>query len=243
MTSVSMVLLAGGFGTRIAHLLAGVPKPMVEVAGRPFIEWLIRYYAAHGVGDFVLSTGHLSEVIEGHFQSSTLPGAKVSCRRETAPLGTAGGFLNATKDLADPVDGWLVANGDSLLAANPLLLLEAARKNGWDGALFGLEVTDASRFGTLGVSAKNTLETFSEKRAGAGLINAGVYWLERGSRGDFPPMQPLSFETEVFPELLARGRRIGVVPVSVPFIDIGTPASLDQAAAFVRGIATKLPNT
>lgn len=234
-----MVLLAGGFGTRIAHLTEGLPKPMVEVAGRPFIEWLMVYYGTFGIADFILSTGYRSEIVEKYFRQRSLPGVKVRCQKESVPLGTAGAFLNATSGFADPSNGWLIANGDSLIAANPTLLVEFGQKHGWDAALFGLEVVDATRFGTLKLSKEGLLESFSEKRTGSGLINAGVYWLSRDCRAKFPSKRPLSFETDVFPELLVKGMRIGVLPVSVPFIDIGTPATLEQANDFVIDVAKR----
>src|ERR1051325_9263224 len=92
---VVAVELAGGFGTRIKHLLGDIPKPMAPVAGKPFLEWVIRYLAKQGINKVVLSTGHLAEVIKKHFQDSPVTGVTVKCVRETTPLGTAGGFLHA----------------------------------------------------------------------------------------------------------------------------------------------------
>jgi D-glycero-alpha-D-manno-heptose 1-phosphate guanylyltransferase len=231
---MAMVLLAGGFGTRVAHLLPNVPKPLAEVAGRPFIEWVIRYFKGYGVERFILSTGYLSETIERHFVGNPVPDVTVFCIKEPTPLGTAGGFLNAIKSFPEPRNGWLVANGDSLVVTNPAILIEAARKNDWSAAILGLEVSDASRFGSLLMDSDGTLQSFAEKRAGAGLINAGVYWLSAGSRHEFPPQRPLSFELDVFPHFIAKGMRTGVVPVSAPFMDIGSPSSLAEAEAFIK---------
>ena len=89
------IILAGGFGTRIKHLLGELPKPMAPVAGRPFVEWVVRYLARQGVTRAALSTGHLAETIERHFQSAPVAGMKTSCVRETTPLGTGGGVVNA----------------------------------------------------------------------------------------------------------------------------------------------------
>jgi D-glycero-alpha-D-manno-heptose 1-phosphate guanylyltransferase len=233
LNSISMVLLAGGFGTRVAHLLPNVPKPLADIGGRPFIEWVIRYFKSCGVKRFILSTGYLSETIECHFSGNPVTEITVFCRKELAPLGTAGGFLNAIKSFPEPRNGWLVANGDSLVVSNPSLLIEVAQKNGWSAAILGLEVSNASRFGSLLMNPDGTLQSFAEKRPGAGLINAGVYWLGADCRHGFPPQRPLSFEFDVFPHFIAKGMRIGVVPVSAPFIDIGSPSSLAKAEAFI----------
>jgi NDP-sugar pyrophosphorylase family protein len=231
---VATVLLVGGYGTRVAHLLPDIPKPMASIAGKPFVEWVVRYFAGCGLSRFILSTGHLAEVIEAHFLGNPVSGVKVDCRKEASPLGTAGGFLNAAESLPDPEGGWLVANGDSLVVFNPMALIHTAKERGWDGAILGLEMADASRFGSLRVAGDGTLQAFAEKRAGAGLINAGVYWLASDCRGEFPLKRPLSFEMDVFPHFIAKEMRIGVVPVAAPFIDIGTPSSLAEADEFVR---------
>jgi D-glycero-alpha-D-manno-heptose 1-phosphate guanylyltransferase len=232
--SISTVLLAGGFGTRVAHLLSDVPKPMAPVAGRPFVDWLIRYFAGCGLMHFILSTGHLSEVIESYFADQPVDGVEVFSRKEGVPLGTGGGFLNATRDFPKPKNGWLVANADTLVATNPVVLVEQARQNDWSAAILGLEASNASRFGTLHISADRTLHSFAEKRSGSGFINAGVYWFAPECLEEFSSKRPLSLELDVFPYLLSEKMRIGVVPVSAPFIDIGTPSSLAEADAFVE---------
>jgi D-glycero-alpha-D-manno-heptose 1-phosphate guanylyltransferase len=239
-SSTPVVLLAGGFGTRVSHLLPNLPKPMAPVAGRPFLEWIIRYFHTLGFSRFVLSTGHLAAVIEDHFAGHAVAGVEIYCRRETSPLGTAGGFLNAIADRPPTGGGWLAANGDSLVAADAGLLVRRAKENRWDAALLGLELPDASRFGSLTVGADGTLARFAEKRPGAGTINAGVYWFSDDCLRRFPSAQPLSFELDVFPALIASGRKIGVVPVAAPFIDIGTPASLAEANDYINRNIKKL---
>ena len=163
-SDVLTVLLAGGFGTRVAHLLPSIPKPMAPVAGRPFIEWVIRYFNGAGLSHFALSTGHLADAIEAHFAPQPVAGVKIICRRETTPLGTGGGFLNTIDGLPPVPGGYLVANGDSVVVTDPSLLVRTARANGWEAAVLGLEVPDASRYGSLQVAPDGTLQAFAEKR-------------------------------------------------------------------------------
>src|ERR1035438_6482012 len=77
------VVLAGGFGTRVAHLLPGVPKPMVPVAGKPFLEWVVRFLARQGIPKAILSTGHLADVVEEYFRTQPVRGAVTHCIAET----------------------------------------------------------------------------------------------------------------------------------------------------------------
>lgn len=232
-SKLAAVVLAGGLGTRIRHLLPGIPKPMAQVAGRPFIDHVLRHLAAQGVQSAVLSTGHLSEVIERYFAPGRLPGLTVSCIREDEPRGTAGGFLLAARTSGLHPNVWLVANGDSLVYADLRSFLSSFAAGGWDAAVLGLQVVDAARFGTLETDAHGQLRRFAEKRPGAATINAGVYLFRAGLLEAFPAKSPLSFETEVFPALLAAGWRILVHPVAAPFLDIGTPESLAQAGEFI----------
>ncbi len=101
-----------------------------------------------------------------------------------------------------------------------------------DGSILGLDAADAARYGTL-ASAGGRLTGFAEKRPGSGTINAGVYLLRHRLLARFPAKRPLSFETDVFPSLLAAGAAIAVVPVEAPFLDIGTPETLAQVEGFI----------
>lgn len=233
-SEVCAVVLAGGFGTRIRHLLPDLPKPMAPVAGKPFVEWVIRYLAAQGVRRVVLSTGHRADVVAAYFQPQPVPGVTMVCVAESQPLGTAGGFLNAVRQSGVSAAAWLVLNGDSLVLAPLREIFESLAKPGVGGALVGVRVPDAARFGTVQCNARGELAGFREKQPGAGLINAGVYFFRAGLLQGFPDRVPLSFESEVFPALLARGTRLRVCASSAPFLDIGTPESLPQADAFIQ---------
>jgi D-glycero-alpha-D-manno-heptose 1-phosphate guanylyltransferase len=228
----TVVILAGGFGTRVQHLLPGVPKPMAPVRGRPFIEWVVRFYARYGCRDFVLSTGYLAELIAAHFSGNPVPGVRVGCRAEATPLGTAGGFLNTVSTDLKPQDLWLVVNGDSLVFADPQPLLVGLRSGDADAAVMGLPLTDASRYGTLEIDTHDRLVAFREKMPGAGVINSGVYAFTGRAVAKMPASRPLSFETEVFPALAQTGRVV-VARTTAAFLDIGTPASLAEADHFI----------
>lgn len=233
-SDVVAVVLAGGFGTRVAHLLPGVPKPMVPVAGKPFVEWVVRYLARQGVRRVVLSTGHLAGVVEAHFQKQPVAGVVTPCVAETWPLGTAGGFLNAVRLSGERPAAWLVVNGDSLVFAELGRATAELDDPAVAGVLVGCVVADASRYGTLAIGPTGELGGFLEKRPGKGVINAGMYLLRDSLVRKFPDRLPLSFEAELFPELAAQGTLLKVSSVEAPFLDIGTPESLQEAETFVQ---------
>jgi D-glycero-alpha-D-manno-heptose 1-phosphate guanylyltransferase len=231
---MTAVILAGGLGTRVQHLLPGLPKPMAPVAGRPFLEWVVRYLAKQGVRRVIISTGYLTGVVEKHFQGRPVRGVEVQCVAETEPLGTGGGFLHAVKQADETAPLWLVLNGDSLVFANLALAAAPFSDARISGVVVGRAVPDASRYGTLAIGPAGELLRFEEKRPGAGVINSGVYLLRHSLLAEFPPKSPLSFERDVFPAFIGRGLRLQTVVTEAPFLDIGTPESLPQAEAFIR---------
>lgn len=230
---VVAVVMAGGFGTRVQHLLPGLPKPMAPVAGRPFLEWVLRYLARQGVAKAILATGHLSEVVEKYFANQPLPGIAARCIREPQPLGTGGGFLHAARASGEHPAVWLVLNGDSLVLADLVTALEPLDDPRTAGVIVGCTVPDAARYGSLAIGLRGELLGFDEKRPGEGVINAGIYLLRDAVVRQFPAGQSLSFEKEVFPQCLQRGIELKVVTVDAPFLDIGTPESLGLAEGFV----------
>ena len=228
------VILAGGFGTRIRHLLPDLPKPMAPVSGRPFLEWVVRYLAAQGIRRVTISTGYGAEKVEQHFRTQPVANVLVRCVPETEPMGTAGGFVNAVQSSPEPPPAWLVLNGDSLAFAALDPMAAALDESAVAGVILGVAMADASRYGTVVRNSKDDLIEFAEKQPGAGVINAGVYLLRAALVGEFPKRVPLSFEKEVFPELIARQVRLRVSASDAPFLDIGTPESLPEAERFIR---------
>ena len=229
MRNIGAVILAGGFGTRIRDLHPDIPKPMVDVGGRPFIEWVIRYLALQKITDICLSVGYKAEAIEDYLQRRPRDGLKLKSIAEDTPQGTAGGFLMSGELLADK-DLYVVANGDSLILAD----LDTLELSAFDAAIIGRKVDDCSRYGSLDCDDDGTLLGFEEKREGCGIINAGIYLLTPRCLEKFPSRRPLSFEYDVFPEWVSAGMRIQVMPSDAPFIDIGTPDALARSAAFME---------
>lgn len=231
---VEAVVLAGGRGTRLGASVTTVPKPMLAVLGRPFLEWVVRWLAGQAIRRVFLSTGYLAGVVEAHFRTCPVPEVEVTCVAEPTALGTAGGVLHATSQARERPAAWLVLNGDSLTLCSLKPLLASLADPAVDGALLGVRVDEAARYGTLRVGADGALAGFEEKRPGAGVISAGVYLLRPRLLEGLPERRPLSFEHDVFPFLVRQGARLQVLVVEAPFLDIGTPETLAQAEAFLR---------
>jgi NDP-sugar pyrophosphorylase family protein len=229
MDNVTAIVLAGGKGTRIAGLFPGIPKPMIPVRGQPFLHWVVQWLAARGVGDIVLSIGHLAGQIES-WAASNPGGLALRTALEQAPLGTGGAVVSCLDLCRDWV---LVLNGDSLLEVDLAALVGRVEAAGLVGAIVGIGVEDTSRYGSLAVDGEGQLSGFYEKRPGRGLINGGIYLFRKALLAGFKTGTALSMETDIIPALLAGGARLAVEESPGPFLDIGTPESVVEAEAFI----------
>ncbi|MGE4297677.1 MAG: HAD-IIIA family hydrolase [Desulfovibrionaceae bacterium] len=217
------LILAGGRGTRLGALTDAVPKPMLPVAGRPFLEHLIRNLRRFGVDRIVLSVGYLAQAFEAHFGDGGALGVSIAYSHEAAPLGTGGGVRHALPLLDD---AFLVLNGDTLFDCNYLdLALLLGQAGGAPGAALALRrVDDASRYGSVRLDGDRVAGFAEKSQAGPGLISAGVYALTRRVVEELPPGAS-SIETDLFPRLADRG---ALAARAYPgfFIDIGLPETL-----------------
>lgn len=110
----TMIILAGGMGTRLREHDSSRPKPMVLANGKPFLFWQIKFYVEKGFNDFILSTCYLAEQIENHPWKKEFPTAQFRFYRESTPLGTGGAVQAIFSHFIDLKAAWVV-NGDTLL--------------------------------------------------------------------------------------------------------------------------------
>jgi NDP-sugar pyrophosphorylase family protein len=230
---VAGIILAGGLGTRIRHLYPDLPKAMLPVAGRPWLDWVIIWLSRQGVQRFVLSLGYLGEMVEAHYERNPLLGLEMRACREREPLGTAGGMALASQ-LAPWAEVFVVANGDSIVSTDIRAPLIEFTASGAAAGLIALSMDDCGRYGRVEVDQSGRLKAFREKTSGPGFINAGVYFMRRAIIDAMPKTRPLSLEVDLFPELIARGAEIRVYPCQAAFLDIGTPSSLGVAQGFIQ---------
>lgn len=217
------VILAGGQGTRLGELTRQIAKPVIEVAGEPFLGHLLWNLGRQGIRDLVLAVGHRHETVRAAIGAGHRWGVKVDYVLETQPLGTGGGLRHCAPLLQDE---FLVLNGDSLFDIN-YLDLALQLKKGQEGALALRWLEDSGRYGAVRLQGE-TIRGFAEKGGrGAGAINGGVYVCRR-SLLDRLPEGPSSLERDLFPGLAAKGTLGGKVYQGM-FIDIGVPEDLARS--------------
>jgi len=236
------VVLAGGLGTRLRAEVPGVPKPLAPVWGRPFLEYVLRYWIAQKVGRFILSVGYLHELIESHF-CDQFDGAAIDYAVEPRPLGTGGGLLLALRRTRanGPV---LVQNGDTYFEVNIAELLTAHRQARAAMTMALRPCHDAGRYD--GVLLEENGQVRSLVPSGGGsrcaLVNGGVYLVERDAFRDVaaPGEGEVSLERDLLPALLGARVNVQGLPCGGRFIDIGVPADYRRAPSFFRaGVGDK----
>jgi dTDP-glucose pyrophosphorylase len=223
------VVMAGGRGSRLGDLTRDTPKPLMTVAGRSIIDWIILGLVGDGIRDIHVSVNYLADQIEEHLGDGARLGCSVRYLREgpDRPLGTAGSLtlLRAERpDLADPV---LVMNGDLMVQFDAGDLLRTHRRTGATVTMatrsyqheipFGVVEAESGR--VTGISEKPTL-SFD--------INAAVYavephalaWVPQGSASGMPDLVETCLE---------KGEVVTAWPIGSDWIDVGTPTDLARA--------------
>ncbi len=234
-SSITAVVLAGGFGTRIKHRLGSVPKPLAVVANQPLLHWIFHNLQKQGIRKLVLLTHYEADQIHKFAASRTNQDFQIKCIREKTPAGTGGAVLNLIEHENELSEIFMLLNGDSLLLNVDLTkALEIINKGG-DGVVIGIDVADTSRYGSLVYNGEEVLLSFREKQSGSGTINAGTYLFRKKIFSDIKNWQlPTSLEKEIIPTFLELKKRIFVLPTKGSFIDIGTDESLSSASSFVE---------
>jgi D-glycero-alpha-D-manno-heptose 1-phosphate guanylyltransferase len=230
------LILVGGLGTRLRPVLDDLPKPMATVAGKPFLEYLIRWLRQAGIQRVVLCTGYRSEKIRQHFQSGDAFGLEIAYSVEQEPQGTWGAIRQACQFVT--ARDFLVLNGDSWLQIDLSQLVDFHVRRGGIATIAAVEVTDSSRFGIVDVDSFDRITAFQEKRgSGNALVNGGVYVFSRGALA-IVPAAASSLEKEVFPILLPHG--VFAMPVQGYFVDIGLPEEYQKLAATAENWVERL---
>jgi D-glycero-alpha-D-manno-heptose 1-phosphate guanylyltransferase len=228
-----VVILAGGFGTRLRSVVSDVPKPLAPVRGRPFLAWLLDALAEQGLRRAVLATGYMGDRVAATLGSSWRS-MELEYSREEQPLGTGGAIAKAVTLLHG--DTFFVLNGDTWLSLDyadfDLRMRAACAPIGMALA----EVVDASRYGAVNLEHERVAGFLEKGRGGPGYINAGVYRIERSLLADFPAQPCFSFETDVLLPAAARGA-VAAYTHTGGFIDIGIPE--DYQRAQVELLATR----
>jgi len=231
------MVLAAGFGKRLAPITHTTPKPLVPVAGRPLLDRLLEFLRAGGIEEVIINLHHLGQRIEEHVGDGRRFGLRVRYSPEDPILDTGGGIKNAEPLLAG--EPFVVANGDSLLEIRLRDLLEWHRARGGvatlmvrpdpDAAAYGLvELDDADRVRRIvGLPASAAPGTRGFMFPGLHVLEPEIFrWMDAG--GVF------SITRVTYPRMIAAGLPVFGCVTQARWITIDTPEALATADRVLR---------
>jgi mannose-1-phosphate guanylyltransferase len=220
---VQALVLAGGEGTRLRPLTYTTPKPVLPLAGRPFLSFMLDWARSHGVDEVILSCGFLSDAVR-RVLGDIYDGMRLRYVVEEEPLGTAGP-VRLAYDQGVLDERLFVLNGDVLTNVDLTAELAQHERAGAQVTLALYAVEDTASYGVVPTDEAGRVEAFLEKTDAdppTNRINAGAYVVERAVVAErIPAGRPVSFEREVFPRLVGEG--LYGYPAAGYWIDIGTP--------------------
>lgn len=225
------VILAGGLGTRLRPLTELTPKPMVEVCGLPFLEYIVRHLAQQDFRELLLLVGYLGEKVRDYFQDGHRFGVSIDYSWERAPLGTGGAIRGAWEKLASE---FLLLYGDSFLPIDYRHVAAAFSPHRWQAmaVIYDNCAGDTDVRNNICIDGTGMVTRYDKGGDAPDLsyVEAGVVCLRREAFAAVPADSVVSLEQDMFPKLIAN-RQLGTFQTTQRFYDIGTPARLQEFAA------------
>jgi dTDP-glucose pyrophosphorylase len=214
---VPVVIMAGGFGTRLEPFTKILPKPLIPVNGKPIIEHIIDRFVENGVKDFWLTVNYKSRILKSYFQDQESD-YSVHFVDEPEPMGTAGSLQFLKNDFHTP---FFVTNCDSIITSDYRTILDFHTTNEHALTLVGSTVHYEIPYGTCVLNDAGSLAKINEKPAYDFLVNTGTYVLNP-SVLELIPTAGKFHMTDLIETVLAQELTVGVFPISEgAWIDVG----------------------
>ena len=208
------ILLCGGMGTRLRSVVSDRPKPMADICGKPFLQYLLEMLREKGITEVIFALGYMGEMIEEYFQDGSAFGLKIAYSYEEDPLGTGGAIRNALPKIME--EEVLVLNADTYFPMDYQGLYRFHQEN------YGAVRRDpAGRI----LAWNEKLEDGGQPLAGE--INGGIYVMKKSLIAEIPEGKQ-SLEQDCVPKWLSEGKRIFGLPFDGYFMDIGIPKDYQQ---------------
>lgn len=225
------IILAGGLGKRLRSVVSDRPKPLADIAGKPFLDYLLGYWIKQGVQRFVLSVGYRSEMLSDRYGDS-FQGIPLVYANESKPLGTGGGLINAAQQLdlqkKEPI---VLLNGDTFFALDFNQMYAFYNRLDADVMVACRVMNDPDRYGVVDLSGNN-IKALSGggQHKGVVPVNAGVYLIRRSLLQALGmPEALVSLEADMIPQWIRQNIQVIAYQQEAYFIDIGIPADYAQA--------------
>jgi D-glycero-alpha-D-manno-heptose 1-phosphate guanylyltransferase len=225
LVDIKLVILAGGFGTRLKSVVKDLPKPLAPINGIPFLEYLLVSWRSQGITHFIFSLHYHADLIIEYVESvknTILNGCKFSFVIEDAPLGTGGAMIKVINDL-NLTDFFYLANADTWLENGIEAILNEDNQ-----IMVLVKVSDTSRYGRIAFDNDNLITKIEEKSNinESGFINAGLYKFNVKTFRNMA-IKYYSLENDLLPQIIFK-KEIFCKVVDTSFIDIGIPDDYER---------------
>ncbi len=224
------IILAGGFGTRLKNKIKNIPKPMVPINNKPFLDYIFYYLKKQGVTHVILSVYHKSEVIKQHYNYS-YNSIKITYSNDEIPLGTGGAIRAALiKSMSENV---IVINGDTYFEVVLDKLMGTHINSNNDITLSLKPMSNFCRYGFVETENDGNVIQFKEKEFREhGNINGGICIIKNTVFNQYEGDKSFLFSDFITNNLIKL--KIGSVLFDELFIDIGTPEDLSKAQRILK---------
>ena len=223
---MQIVILAGGYGTRLHSIVSDRPKSMALINKKPFLEYQITFLKNQGFSDFVICAGYKHEKIIEYFKDGKDHSVLINYSIEKEPLGT-GGAIKAALDLLE--EQFIVINGDTLTNLQYDSLIHFHNMKITNVTMVLAKVKNNSRYGSVVTDTNDMVISFSEKitNSVSSFVNAGIYLFNKNSVNWQMFTPHFSLENDLFPVLVSQKTMFGF-KFNGYFVDIGVPEEFIQ---------------
>ncbi len=224
------VIMAGGEGTRLRPVTCDLPKPMVQVLGKPVMEYAIELLKKHGITDIAVTLHYLPDAVRGWFGDGASRGVNMQYFVEETPLGTAGSVRAAQAFLNEP---FIVISGDALTDINLGQAMDFHRRHQADVTIVLKSVETPVEFGVVIAGDDGRIARFMEKPAWRDVfsdtVNTGIYIIEPQIMDRISEGAKADFSKDLFPALMKDQARMFGFVTDGYWCDIGNPAQYASA--------------
>lgn len=220
----SVVIMAGGLGSRLKDLTRDTPKPMLNVGSRPILETIVRSISEQGFRRFYLAVNYKAEQIEAHFGDGTKFGIEVNYLREQKRMGTAGALSLLPAELKHPI---VVTNADLLTKVDLSSMLDKHLATGADATMGVRKYEMQVPFGVV-QEKDGRISSIFEKPVHQFLVSAGLYVLSPSAIKLVPDDQFFDMPT-LFDMIAEKGLHARSHQVDGYWLDIGHPSDFERA--------------
>lgn len=220
--NVNLILLCGGQGTRFSKVSTKIPKVLVKIANKFYLEYVFNKCNKHKIQSIILATGHLHEKVKNYVENST-SNLNIYLSKEETPLGTWGAILNSKKFIDQ--EYFFVMNGDTFNNLNLNSAYEFQKKNRFECVFFGSKanLNSDTGYGLFRIDNKNTVLSFNDNAnfSNNAYFNSGIYLLKSDILKQYDHFKKGSFEKDIIP-LMIKKNYVGFYNKNVKYYDYGT---------------------